>query len=414
MISIEEALKIVRQNLPPRRIAETPLRDALGRILAEKIHAPEPLPRFNNSAMDGYAVSLPENFSGKLPLVLPVVGESQAGLPYRKELAPGEAILISTGAVVPGGTSRVVPVEDTDGGREKVKIERLGASGNHIRRRGEEIRSGEVIAAQGSELTSAQIAWLSSFGIQIVKVFAPPRVAILTTGQELVEAGREPGEGQIRNSNQIFFENFLGELNIVPVISEIVPDSEEATRQTIARAREAADIILISGGVSVGPHDHVKKAAEKLGFERKFWKVRQKPGKPLFFAAANNALLFGLPGNPLSALMSCLLYVTPVIRFLLGFADSELQRATVSFQGSVSLKTIKRDRLLLVRVTGRAKNNIQIMPVDRQQSHMLSGVTRADGFVIVPGDRNQISPDQKWEMLVFPWRRRFPGNIFPV
>lgn len=405
MISIEEAKTIVEQHRLSPRIEERALEDSLGLVLAEELKAPEPLPRFDNSAMDGYAVALPVDFDGAVPLTLPIAGESQAGIPHQTALEKGTAVEISTGAVVPEGVDLVVPVEETEREDGSIVLHHLGGQGAHIRKRGEEIREGDRILEQGSEVTPPVLAWCASFGISRLKVYAPPKVAILTTGQELVEYTEHPGPGQIRNSNQLYLESLMNYLRLVPVLSRRVPDSAEATVSAIREAMAQADIIVISGGVSVGPHDHVKEAAEQLGFQRHFWKVAQKPGKPLYFASAEETILFGLPGNPVSTLMSSLVYLAPVIQFLMGKRDVGLPTVWASLAEPLPKKPSSRARFLLVRVEPAVAGSEawRIRPAEKQQSHMLSGVTGSDGFIEVPPLDDDRPAGEEFAVSLFPW-----------
>jgi len=405
MISIEEARTIVEQHRLAPRIEERSLQDSLGLVLAEDLKAPEPLPRFDNSAMDGYAVALPAEFDGVPPLTLPIVGESRAGIPLGTSLQTGSAVEISTGAVVPEGTDLVVPVEDTDREDQTVILHHLGNQGAHIRKRGEEIREGDRILEKGSEVTPPVLAWCASFGIARLKVYVPPRVAVLTTGQELVEYTEAPGPGQIRNSNQLYLESLLKYLGLEPVLSQRVPDSPEATASAIREAMRLADLIVISGGVSVGPHDHVKEAAEQLGFRRQFWKVAQKPGKPLYFASAEATLLFGLPGNPVSTVMSSLVYVYPVLNYLRGKMKVRLPAVRATLAEPLPKKPSSRTRFLLVQLEPDGKKNStwRIRPGAKQRSHMLSGVTRSDGFIEVPPLDEERLAGEEFTVSLFPW-----------
>ncbi|MCF7804770.1 MAG: molybdopterin molybdotransferase MoeA [Candidatus Marinimicrobia bacterium] len=408
MISIQQAIQTIKDHLPERRTEDRTLTESLGYYLAEKLTAPEPLPRFNNSAMDGYAVALDLNSPPKLPMKLPVIGESQAGVPYHDELQPGEAIRISTGAYVPEGTSLVVPVEDTDNGDTEVVINDIGEQYSHIRFAGEEVSAGETIAQKRDKITPPMLSWLAGFGIQQVKVFSKPKVAVLTTGQELVDFGAKLKPGQIRNTNQLYFESYLRDMGIEPVYSSQIPDSLSETKRILKEATDVADIILLSGGVSVGPHDHVKDAAESIGFERHFWKVKQKPGKPLYFASMGEKLLFGLPGNPVSTLMSTLVYVYPVINALAGNPGSNLASVPAFLDQSYTRRKAGRAQYLLVKIVRQEESGYLIEPVGHQRSHMMSGVTESDGFIVVPVGTNEVSPEKKQTVYLFPWTDSIP------
>jgi len=403
MISIQEAIKIIEQNLPERKTEERALAKSLGYFLAIDYYAPEPLPKFDNSAMDGFAIALDESVSPELPLKMPVIGESQAGMPYTGELQAGEAIRISTGAVVPEGATQVIPVEHTTMEDDQVVIHKLGKQYAHIRFSGEEITEGEKIAQKHDKLTPPMISWLAGFGLQSVEVFAKPRIATLTTGQELVDPSETPEMGQIRNTNQIYFEQYLSAIGFESVYGHQIPDSLEETKRILREAEQVADIILVSGGVSVGPHDHVKNAAESVGFKQHFWKVAQKPGKPLYFATQDNKLLFGLPGNPVSTLMSTIVYVIPVLQFMVGNPDQNLPVVLAHLSHSYEERGTDRAKYLLVKFIPDKSDHSIIEPVGHQRSHMMSCVTASDGFILVPAGSKKLKSSDPQIVYLFPW-----------
>lgn len=407
MISLTEATQIIKHHLPTPQVELLALKDSSGYYLAEELTAPEPLPGFNNSAMDGYAVALPELMKDQHELSLQIVGESRAGVPYRQPLEPGTAVRISTGAFVPDRSDLVVKVEDTSEIDGKVKIKRVPEIGSNIRYRGEEVKAGDPIAQPHQLISPAMIAWLASFGVTEVPVFRKPSVALLTTGEELVEYTDQPGPGQIRNSNQVFGTHFLRLFGIDPVISERIGDSLGETMEGLERAREAADLILVSGGVSVGEHDHVKAAAEKIGFSRQFWKVSQKPGKPLYFATSNETLLFGLPGNPVSAMVNTVYHILPILRALRGARPVYPEGIPVRLADELAIKKSRRTRFLMVRLVGETSQGVcHVKPVSHQASHMISGVVESDGIIVVPAEATGYPSGESLTMFRFPWRER--------
>lgn len=406
MISIQDAEQIIAARVPKPQMQHIPLENSLGYFLAENIAATEPLPHFDNSAMDGFAVALPEHEIG-VPLDLPVVGESQAGEPFGVSLDRGTAVRISTGAMVPPGTDLVVPVEETEINDDHVQLKAIGPEGNHIRRKGEEIQTGEVLAIQGTQVTPPLLAWIGTFGITEINVYKKPSIAILTTGQELVDFAEPLQPGQIRNSNQLYLESLMNMLDLQVSLSVRVPDSREETMANIRAASEVADVIVLSGGVSVGPHDHVKEAAESLGFERHLWKVAQKPGKPLYFASKESTLLFGLPGNPVSTLVSTLHYLYPTIQKIAGNTMPELRKFYCRFNKTVTGLKMGRTRFLLVKIISQEQSTGEIIvePVSKQHSHMLSGVTASDGYVTIPANTEQVEEDQGLMIQLYPWTK---------
>jgi molybdopterin molybdotransferase len=406
MISIQDAEQIIAARVPKPQMQQIPLEESLGYYLAENIAATEPLPHFDNSAMDGFAVALPAA-EFDVPLDLPVVGESQAGEPFGVALEKGTSIRISTGAMVPPGTDVVVPVEDTEIDDEYVKLKEIGPAGNHIRRKGEEIQSGEVLAVQGTQVTPPLLAWIGTFGITEINVYKKPRIAILTTGQELMDFSEPLQPGQIRNSNQLYLQSLMNMLDLPVTLSVRVPDSLEETMANIRAAGEVADIIVLSGGVSVGPHDHVKEAAEGLGFERHLWKVAQKPGKPLYFASGESTLLFGMPGNPVSTLVSTLHYLYPTVQKIAGNPAPGLRKFYCHFNKKVSGLKMGRARFLLVKIISQEQKSGEIIvePVSKQHSHMLSGVTGSDGYVTIPANTEQVDQNQELMIQLHPWTK---------
>ena len=316
MISIQQALETISAHQPPAETCRMQLAEALERVVAEDIPAPEPLPRYTDSAMDGFAVRWSDFAGGEegAAVTLSVIGESKAGEPFRAVVQPGEAVRISTGAALPADTDTVVPVEDVEEEEQRISIRSTVHKQQYVRFEGEEIQAGETLLERGTRLTPAGLGLLASIGARTVTVFRPPTTAVIVTGSELVTPDDEIQPWQSRESNGIMLAAAVCQSGGEVTFSEHCGDRLEATRRAIASAFQAARILLISGGVSVGPHDLVKQAAQEEGFETLFWKVRQKPGKPLFFARKADRLLFGLPGNPVSALNCYVYYVHPVLQ----------------------------------------------------------------------------------------------------
>ncbi|NOX38658.1 MAG: molybdopterin molybdotransferase MoeA [Calditrichaeota bacterium] len=385
MITIQEALQIIQKHVPPRRVAEVPLEQAMGRVLAADIHAPEPSPRFTNSAMDGFAVRWVDVQQARpqQPVVLKIVGESQAGFPFAGVVTTGTAVRINTGAVMPVGADTVVPVEDTRVEDEQVWVLSVNKKGQHVRYAGEEFKAGELLLTAGVEITPRHMALLAALGVATVPVYASPEVAILVTGSELVPFQESPAPGQVRESNGLMLRALVSASGGTVVYQAMVPDVLETTQQEIARAAEKADVLIFSGGVSVGPHDHVKEAARAEGFTPIFWRVKQKPGKPLFFAARKETLLFGLPGNPVSAFMGYSYYIHPVLQQMSGREFRWNQRP-----GRLTSRVANTlDRTIFLRVQlVHTDTGWQVVPLKKQGSHMLTSIAHADGFVVLePG-----------------------------
>jgi len=389
MIAIDEAIAIIEQAVPPPRVEEVALAEAAGRVLAEAVQAPEPSPRYDNSAMDGYAVRYDDvaGCTRQRPAALRLVGESQAGIPFDGRLGAGEAVRISTGAVVPAGADTVAPVEETEEEGGAVRILACSQRGQHVRFQGEEFEAGAKLLPVGTRLAAPQLALLASVGIGRVQVFRRPRIGLLVTGTELVAPpGTEIAGYQIRDTNTLMLTTAVTAAGGAVVACHRVGDDRAATAAAVASAAAEADIVLSTGGVSVGRHDHLREAVLAGGFTERFWRVWQKPGKPLLFAYQGDRLLFGLPGNPVSAYMCFVYYVRPVIATLAGLPGG---RPTVTAQAAETIENRgRRPTLMRVRSLPSEAGGLRIGALERQGSHMLTSLTGAAGYVLLqPGQR---------------------------
>ncbi len=392
MISVTQALDILKNNLPDPRIIDLPLAQASSRRLADNIFAPEPSPRYTSSAMDGFAVCWEDvkGIEDTGPVSLLVVGESQAGVPYEKPVERGTAIQINTGAMLPAGSDTVIRVEDTDlkqgDGQIHVLVKRCKEQGQDVRYEGEEFPRGAKILPKGLVLKARQIALLSAVGQAMVPVFAQPRVSLFITGTELAHYGDgEITPFQVRDSNAPMLECAIEEAGGALTECIHVQDDLEKTIGEMKRLVDVgSDIILCTGGVSVGKHDHVKEAAEEVGFEELFWKIRQKPGKPLYVARRENTLLFGLPGNPVSAFMCFQNFVIPSLASLQGVEI--LKKSITAVAQATVVNDGKRTNYLRVSLKKDPHSVPTFRLLDRQGSHMLTSIVEADGYVAVdPG-----------------------------
>lgn len=389
MISIQAALQILQDNLPDARVATVDLHEAHGRYLAESIAAPEPSPRYTNSAMDGYTLRWSDVMGAaeKNPVMLKVVGESRAGLPFDGDVKTGEAVRISTGAMLPQGADTVVRIEDTrvtDDG--KVAILAVRSSGQDVRYEGEEFRCGDELLCAGTRISARQLALLATVGCRKLKVFVSPKVSILITGSELASsAEKEIKSYQIRDSNSIMLQTVLQEAGATVHMCKNVVDELQETVDAISEAfAQKTDFILCSGGISVGEHDHVKEAAEKVGFKELFWRIRQKPGKPLYAAQKGTTYLFGLPGNPVSAFMCFTHYIRPLL-FTSRGQGMKWKTITAMAEGEIT-NTGKRTNFIRVKLAQKQGQLPQIIDIKKQGSHMLSSIVNADGYIILePG-----------------------------
>jgi len=370
--TIDEALALVLARAAPLEAEEVPVAQAAGRVLAESVVARTDLPPFDSSAMDGFAVRAADT-----PGRLTVVGQSAAGAPATRELAAGEAIAISTGAVVPAGADAVVPVERTSG---DVEVERV-VLGDNIRPRGGDVRAGTVVASAGSVLRPAQLGALAAAGVAAVRCARRPRAAVLATGSELRSPGELLAPGEIYESNSILIGAQLASAGADVTVLEPVSDEADATRTALERGLES-DVLVTSGGVSVGPHDLVRAALSALGAEEVFWRVAVKPGKPIAFAVRGPTLVFGLPGNPVSSLVAFELFVRPALLALQGAAEPRPAYLPGRL-GAPLRRNDQRDELVRAR-TRIERDAVILEPLPGQESHMIVRSAAASALVLVP------------------------------
>ena len=382
LIEIDVARELVLARATRGPAEQVAIEAALGRVLAEEIASADDVPGFDNSAMDGYAVRAADT-----PGRIRVVGESRAGAPFDREVEPGEAIRISTGAMLPGGADAVVRVEDTDGGSDAVEVRTGVEAGRDIRRAAEDIAAGEVVLVPGAELGPAELGVLASVGIAEVVCARRPRVTVLTTGDELQEPGEPLRPGGIRNSNLHSVSALVRRAGAELAGAEIVRDTEPETRAALERGLES-DITVVCGGVSVGEHDHVRPALEALGVEQVFWGVSLRPGKPTYFGVApSGCLVFGLPGNPVSAMVTFVLFVRPAIRKIVGARD-DAERSMAALDSEYP-RLAARTQAVRCRLELR-DDGWHAEPTKAQGSHVLTSMLGADALAIIPpGDGPQ-------------------------
>ena len=368
LLGIDEALALVLARVRPLALEDVPVEAAAGRVLGVAAHAATDLPPFDSSAMDGYAVR-----SADTPGHLNVVGHSAAGRPEQRSVGPGEAVVISTGAVVPAGADAVVPVERTSG---EVKVEGV-AEGDNVRPRGGDARAGDIVVSAGSLLGPAQVSALAAAGVAMVRCGRRPRVAVLATGTELRAPGEPLALGEIYESNSLLLAAQLAAAGAEATVFPVVADDEAETRAALLDALEL-DMLITSGGVSVGPHDLVRSTLAELGAEEVFWRVAVKPGKPIAFAVRGDTLVFGLPGNPVSVLVGFELFVRPALRALQGARSPEPDFLTGRLARAVR-RTPERDELARAHRAGD-----QLEPLSGQESHMIVHAAAANALVFIP------------------------------
>jgi molybdopterin molybdotransferase len=370
--TIAEALALVLARTQPLEAEDVPVTAAAGRVVADPAAAITDLPPFDSSAMDGFAVRAADT-----PGTLTVVGQSAAGKPAQHELGAGEAIAISTGAVVPAGADAVVPVERTSGDVEVEEVK----PGENVRPRGGDARTGDVVVEAGDVLRPAQLGALAAAGVAHVRCARRPRVAVLATGTELRAPGEPLAPGEIYESNTVLLAAQLESAGAEVIVLDAVSDDEGATRAALERGL-AFDVLVTSGGVSVGPHDLVRGALSALGAEEVFWRVAVKPGKPIAFAVHGATLVFGLPGNPVSSLVGFELFVRPALLALQGALDPGPMYLPGRL-GAAVRRTGQRDELVRARTRIEA-GAVVLSPLTGQESHMIVRSAAASALVLVP------------------------------
>jgi molybdopterin molybdotransferase len=369
---LEDARRTILDAARPLEAEVVPVGEAAGRVLAEDVHADHDVPPFANSAMDGFAVK-----AGPAGRTLTVVDESRAGAPAAAGVGEGEAIRISTGAVLPTGADAVVMVErTTDVGPGRVRLEGEAVAGQFVRGAGDDVRAGSRALAAGIVLGPAEVGAAITAGRATVRCARRPRVAILVTGDELREPGAPLGPGAIHDTNGPLLRLRAERAGGVVTSVARVPDEPAAVRAAIAAALDAADVLVVTGGVSVGPHDHVKAALAEQGVAEAFWRVALRPGKPTWFGTRGPQLVFGLPGNPVSAYVTFGVFVRPALLALQG-APGAVERGTARLAVDVPRQAARVD---LVRVTLR---DGLATPTGPQGSHVLSSLVGADGLAVI-------------------------------
>jgi molybdopterin molybdotransferase len=400
MIEYPEARDLVLAAAKPLPAESVPLARALGRTLARDVKAREDIPPFTKATMDGYAVraadTAPAGPEGAGRADLEVVGDLPAGRLPRRTIEAGEAVRIMTGAPLPPGADAVVMVEDTEARGRTVTVRRLVRPEDNIGLAGEDLKKGQTAVGRGALLGPAEIGMLAAAGLARVPVTRRPRVAVIATGDEIVEPGRPKRRGQIRNSNGPALTALAAEAGGEPAYLGIARDSGASLRARLDRAR-GADILVLSGGVSVGDHDLVKDGLVAAGVRPVFWRVRIKPGKPVFFGRRGRQLVFGLPGNPTSSMVTFHLFVRPAIGRLLGRTVPGMTSATAILDAPVAV-TPGRTHFLRGRLAGRGPA-LEVIPHEDQRSGVLRSMVGGRVLIVVPAGTARIEAGAEVEIL---------------
>jgi molybdopterin molybdotransferase len=384
LLTMEEAQRLILERVQPLPAERVPLEEAAGRVLAEPGAAVVDLPPFASSAMDGFAVRAADT-----PGTLPVVERIAAGRPAERELRAGEAMAIATGGVVPEGADAIIPIEYVVERDNEIEISEPAVPAAHVRPRGGDVRAGETVAAAGTRLGPAQLGALAAAGVAEIACGTQPRATVLVTGTELRRPGEPLRPGEVYEANGLILASQLASAGARVERLAAVRDDEDAHREALARGLEH-DLLVTSGGVSVGPHDLVRRVEDELGVEEVFWRVAVKPGKPVSFGVRGSTLVFGLPGNPVSALVGFELFVRPAVLALQGHGDP-LPRFEPGRLGAEAKLNPHRDELVRARTRAGADGELVLDPLGGQESHMIARAAGADALVLLPRGEGELA-----------------------
>lgn len=382
MIQVNEALTIVAENSSKMPLQKKVVSKALGYVLAETVYSPIAMPPFRQSAMDGYAFIHSEKQQ------YDVVNSSQAGDHSNIKLKSNEAIRIFTGAFVPDDADTVVMQEHVMANENSILITKMPEQFANVRAKGEQINKGEVVFEANTLITPAAIGFLACLGITEITVYRKPKVAILVTGNELVKPGKKLPKGKIYESNSVMLQAALQTIGINKTKVLKVKDNLKATKKALKKILVKYDVVLISGGISVGDYDFVKEALLENGVEELFYKINQKPGKPMFFGKKSETLVFALPGNPASSLTNFYIYVYPAIKNRMGFSDIHLPKLVRKLNAGISNTSGKT---LFLKAS---YDETHVTVLDGQSSAMLNTFATANSLLIVPDDVQTLKKEQ--------------------
>ncbi len=398
-LTVEEALERIRTEVDKVQGEErVAIRDALDRVLAEDITAPMDVPPHRNSAMDGYALradDLPE--SGEASLT--VIGKSFAGTPFEGRVDPGQCVRIMTGAVVPDDTDTVVMQEQVRPDHDRIILSPGHQRGQNIRNPGEDMKRGEPILLQGRLLNAADIGLIASLGIAEVSVVRRPRVVFFSTGDELRGIGEILEQGDIYDSNRYTLHALLSRMNVEMIDQGVIPDDHNAIRAAFKNAAEVGDMVITSGGVSVGEADFVKQTLDEMG-EIGFWKIAMKPGKPLAFGQLGKAWFFGLPGNPVSVMATFMLFVRPALQIMQGTRVAAPLSLRATLASDIRKTPGRKDyqRGILNKTTD---GSLTVTTTGLQGSHVLSSMSKANCFIVLPRESGGVPRGETIEVIPF-------------
>jgi len=404
MISVNDAKSIIQKNIFKLKPEIIDLSKSSEKTLAKNIKAKFPSPSFDNSAMDGFAVRSSDTFGAtKTNMVsLKNIDVSSAGSPSDLVLKKGECIQCMTGAKIPKGADAIIMVEDTSGfsNDESVQIMIEAKVGQHIRKMGEEINEGDTLIKKGTIISTSEIGVCASSGYGELAVSKKPKVAIFATGNELVEPGKNLKEGEIYNSNLFLFADLVNKAGSKVLMRNVIKDDKSSLRSFLFDALETCDVIISSGGVSMGRYDYVREVFIDLGVKEHFWKVAQKPGKPFFFGTNNKSLIFGLPGNPVSAYIGFMIWVWPVLKELMGSLKDQSVKGILS--EPFPLEKLKQRYLFGQSWIENGK--LRCKASTKIGSHMLSSALEANCILSASKGKGFLKPGDFINVTMLPWK----------
>ncbi|WP_238883781.1 gephyrin-like molybdotransferase Glp [Clostridium sp. YIM B02551] len=394
MIKVEEAINTILSSTSTLKTEVVDIMEALNRVLGEDIYSKENIPPFNNSAMDGYAVisSCFDSFDEESGVLLNIEGNIPAGYELKVSPCKETAIRIMTGAKVPEGYDTVIPIEHTKSNNNKVMILKKARRWENVRFQGEDIKEGDLVLKKGELINPTKIGMLAALNIKYVKVAVKPKVAILATGDELINLGEELLPGKIRNINSYSLQSMLIDAGCNVEDLGIAKDNRYEITNKLKRAKEC-DILIISGGVSVGDYDYTKITLKEMGAEEKFWKIAVKPGKPVLFSLLVNTLVFGLPGNPASTVVAFQEFVLPSIYKLQGRINKQLNMVTAVLEESIKKKPGKVHFL-----SGKCflkEGRLYVKAMKKQSSGSFSSIINSNCFIVVPEEVTEIKKGEE-------------------
>ena len=403
MITIAEALRHVLDSITGGHETVADIRDALGLVLARDVRSRCDVPAFTNSAMDGYAVRAADirGASRRRPVELRVIETIRAGDLPRRCVGRGQASAIMTGAPMPPGADSVLVVEDAARRDDAVRCLAEVRAGEHVRRVGEDVRRGRRVLRRGTVIRPQEMGMLAALGVARVPVFRRPRVALLSTGSELVDAVRRPRRGQVRDCNRVSLRGLVLKYGGIPADFGLAGDEPRELRRRLRRAAASCDLVVTSGGVSVGQYDLVRRVLAASGARIKFWRVRMKPGKPVAFGLLGRTPLFGLPGNPVSAIVTFEILVRPALLAMAG--RRRLRKPVIT---AVLGERIEKppDRVHLVRARVECwRGRWRAVPTGPQGSGILGSLTRADGLIVVPQRTTTVKAGTPVRVMMLDW-----------